>query len=162
MLVTDLYHFLDLPEDTPGPARRLAAHLCNIVRAATAGDAGIPWMSALPCRRRPAHQPCRGRMTVVRPEPAAPIQWRCGVCDDEGVISNWEDSPYDLRRRQLSLAGAVTEIVIADELAATLRELRLLDIDCERLVAVSSRCGDEGRTPGRGRTRSRLPRGATG
>jgi len=60
-------------------------------------------------------------MTVLRPEPSgAEIQWRCGVCD-EGVISNWEDSPYDLRRRQLALAGAVTEIVIADELAATLR-----------------------------------------
>ena len=73
-------------------------------------------------------------MTVLRPEPSgAEIQWRCGVCD-EGVISNWEDSPYDLRRRQLALAGAVTEIVIADELAATLRELRLLDIDCGRLV----------------------------
>ena len=42
MLVTDLYDFLDLPEDTPGPARRLAQHLRNIVRAATAGYAGIP------------------------------------------------------------------------------------------------------------------------
>ena len=31
-----------------------------------------------------------------------------------------------------------------------------------RLVAVSSRCGDEGRTSGHERTRSRLPRGATG
>jgi len=36
MLVTDLHHFLDLPPDTPGPARRLAEHLSNIVRAATA------------------------------------------------------------------------------------------------------------------------------
>ena len=35
MLVTDLRHFLDLPEDTPGPARRLAQYLGNIVRAAT-------------------------------------------------------------------------------------------------------------------------------
>ena len=50
MLVTDLSHFLDLPEDTPGPARRLAQHLGSIFRAATAGDAGIRWMSALPCR----------------------------------------------------------------------------------------------------------------
>ena len=37
-------------------------------------------------------------MTVLRPEPSAPIHWRCGVCDDEGVLSNWEDSPFDLRR----------------------------------------------------------------
>ena len=36
MFVTDLHHFLDLPEDTPGPARRLAEQLSNIVRAVPA------------------------------------------------------------------------------------------------------------------------------
>jgi hypothetical protein len=35
MLVTDLHHCLDLPEDTPGPAGRLAQQLGTIVRAAT-------------------------------------------------------------------------------------------------------------------------------
>src|SRR6476646_8209108 len=40
VMVTDLPHFLDLPPDTPCPARRLAAHLGTIVRAATSGDAG--------------------------------------------------------------------------------------------------------------------------
>ena len=53
MLVADLHHFLDLPADTPGPARRLGEHLSNIVAAATAGDAHTAWESALPCRRRP-------------------------------------------------------------------------------------------------------------
>jgi hypothetical protein len=52
MLVADLHHFLDLPPDTPGPARRLAEHLSNIVRAATAGDAATSWESSLPCQRR--------------------------------------------------------------------------------------------------------------
>jgi hypothetical protein len=37
VLVTDLHHFLDLPEGTPGRARRLTGHLSNIVRAATDG-----------------------------------------------------------------------------------------------------------------------------
>ena len=46
-----LRHFLDLSEDAPGPARRLAEHQSNIVRAATAGDVGTAWESALPCRR---------------------------------------------------------------------------------------------------------------
>ena len=73
-------------------------------------------------------------MAIVRTEPAAPIRWQCSVCDDEGVISNWEDSPYDLRRRKLALAGVVNEIIIDDETAATLRDLQLLDPDCERLV----------------------------
>jgi len=134
MYVTDLYHFLDLREDAPGPARRLAQHLAQVVRAATAGDAGRAWVSALPCRRRPARQPCPGRLTVVRTEPEAPIHWQCGVCGDDGVISNWADSPYDLRRRRLSAVGAVNTIVISDETAAALRELQSLDPDCERLV----------------------------
>ncbi|HSS56030.1 MAG TPA: hypothetical protein VLK79_15395 [Gaiellales bacterium] len=134
MFVADLHHFLDLPPDTPGPARRLAEHLGNIVRAASAGDAGPAWESALPCRRRPANRRCPGRMIVARTEPEGPIRWQCSVCDDDGVISNWADSPFDLRRRGLSVAGTVNEFEISDELAAALRDLRLLDPDCERLV----------------------------
>lgn len=134
MLVTDLDHFLGLPEDAPGPARRLAQHLADVVRVATAGDAGDPWPSALPCRRRPARRPCPGRMIVTRTDPEAPIRWRCSACGDEGVISNWADSPYDLRRRRLTAVGVVNIIVIGDETAAALRELQLLDRDCERLV----------------------------
>jgi hypothetical protein len=71
---------------------------------------------------------------VLRTEPPAPIRWQCSVCDDEGVISNWADSPFDLRRRRLTLADPVNEIVISEDVAAALRELRLLDADCERLV----------------------------
>src|SRR6266568_1276617 len=121
MLVTDLRHFLDLPRGTPGPARALAGHLGDIVRAATAGDAGAAWESALPCRRRPANRRCPGRMIVLRTEAGAPIRWQCSVCDDEGVISNWEDSAFDLRRRQLTLAEPVSGIVIPDDVAAALR-----------------------------------------
>jgi hypothetical protein len=134
MLVSDLNHFLDLPPETPVPARRLAGHLSNIVRAGTAGDVGTAWESALPCRRRPANRRCTGRMIVLRTDARAPIRWQCSVCDDEGVISNWEDSPFDLRRRQLILAEPVSEIAIPDEVAAVLRDMQLLDTDCERLV----------------------------
>jgi hypothetical protein len=45
-----------MPEDAPGPALRLAEQLGGIVRAATAGDAGTAWTSALLCRRRPSNQ----------------------------------------------------------------------------------------------------------
>ena len=73
-------------------------------------------------------------MIVLWTELGAPIRWQCSVCDDEGVISNWEDTPFDLRRRQLALADPVHQIAIPAEVAAALRELRLLDPDCERLV----------------------------
>lgn len=134
VFVTDLHHFLDLPEDTPGPARRLAEHLARIVRAATAGDAGTPWQTALPCRRRPGNRACPGRITVLQDGPGTPIRWECSGCGDEGVISNWECSPFDLRRQGLAVAGPVTEIIIPDDVAAALRELTLLDTDCQRLV----------------------------
>jgi hypothetical protein len=134
MFVTDLHHFLDLPGDTPGPVRRLAEHLANIVRAATAGDAGTGWETALRCRRRPRNRPCPGRMIVLRTHIEQPIRWQCGVCDDQGVISNWEDSPFDLRRHGLSLAETTHEIVLDNETVAALHDLRLLDLDCQRLV----------------------------
>lgn len=136
VLVADLAHFLDMPHDASGSARRLAQHLGDIVRAGTAGEVGDPWVSALPCRRRPAHRRCPGRTTIaiVGAEVSAPIRWWCSVCDDEGVISNWADSPYDLRRRRLSVAGDVDEVIVSDETAAALRELVLLDPDGERLV----------------------------
>jgi hypothetical protein len=73
-------------------------------------------------------------IAIVWAEAAAPIRWWCTVCDDEGVISNWADTPYDLRRRRLSVAGNVDEVIVSDETAAALRALVLLDPDCERLV----------------------------
>lgn len=135
MMVTDLQHFLDLSVDVPGPARRLAEEQGNIVRAATAGDAGKTWESALPCRRRPGHRRCSGRMLILRDlEPSAPIRWQCSVCSDEGIISNWADSSFDLRPRRLTRVVLVYEIVVSFEVAAALRELRFLGAECERLV----------------------------
>jgi len=134
MMVTDLHHYLDLPDEVPGPARRLAEQLDGVVRAATAGDAGVAWESALPCRRRPGNRRCPQRMVVLRSEASAPIRWQCSVCGDEGVISNWAESPADLRQRRLTPVGDVHEIVISADVAAAVRELRLLDPDCERVV----------------------------
>ena len=67
MLVTDLGHFLDLPDNVPGPARRLAEQLSLIVRAATAVDPGFEWVSALPCRRRPGRRACPGHVGCAAP-----------------------------------------------------------------------------------------------
>ena len=50
------------------------------------------------------------------------------------MISNWEDSPFDLRRTRLGLAGAAQQIVVSDLVAATLRDLPILDPDSERLA----------------------------
>ena len=135
MHVSDLRHFLDLPEDAPASARNLADHLGNIVRAATAGEPGTAWVSAVPCRRRPGRSRCPGRIVVLRSELPSRIEWGCDTCEDEGVISGWEGTYLDLRESGAQhRIGDVAEIVISDEVAAALRTLTLLDLGCERLV----------------------------
>lgn len=64
----------------------------------------------------------------------AEIRWEGGACGDQGVISGLEDSPYDLRRRGLSLTGSLHQVVLSHDTTAALRELRLLNTDCERLL----------------------------
>lgn len=51
------------------------------------------------------------------------------------------DTPYDLRRRSLSVAGNFEEVIVGDETAAALRELVLLDPECERLGQQDSTVG---------------------
>lgn len=131
MFVSDLRHFLDMPDDAPGPARRMGEHLAFVVRAATAGPAGEVWTTALGCRRRPGHRPCPGRLKVFRADLPAPIDWACSSCGDEGTISGWEDSPFDLRRpHPASVRQAGPGVVISDEVVATLRDLMLVDTGC--------------------------------
>lgn len=133
-MVVDLRHYLGLPEETPAPARRMAAQLGDVVRAATARDADRAWESALPCRRRPGHRTCPGRTVVQRLVAGGSIRWQCTRCDDTGTISSWEGSPFDLRPRGLTAVEATTDVVVADDVAAALRDLQLLDPECERLV----------------------------
>lgn len=149
MFVSDLRHFMGMPEDAPGPAVRMAEHLTAVVLAATAGPAGLAWVSALGCGRRPGRRPCRGRMMVFRADLPAPIEWRCDACGDEGVISGWEGCYADLRRRRCDRSRtAKTEVWVADEVMVVLRDLRLLDTDCERMV-FAARADPDGAGPDR-------------
>ena len=135
VFVADLRHFLDMPEDVPGPARRMAEHLTLIVRAATAGEGGQPWVSALPCRRRPGRRPCPGHFALLRADVPPSIEWRCIACGDNGVIRGWEGSVFDLRPRRPELVSIPSiRMVVPPEVAATLRDLRLVDTAGERLA----------------------------
>ena len=144
VFVSDLRHFLDMPDDAPGPARKMAEQLGNVVRAATAAEAGTAWVSALPCRRRPGRRPCPGHIVVFRPDLPARIEWRCDSCGDDGVISGWEGSYFDLRAPRLRRPnGTVADFIVPEEVAAALRDVLLLDPDCERLV-YQARARDDG------------------
>ncbi len=133
-----------MPEDAPGPARRMAEHLTLLVRAATAGEGGHPWVTAFPCRRRPGRRACTGHLAVFRSDVPPSIEWRCTACGDEGVISGSERSPFDMRPRRPTLVPAPSvHAIVPPEVAATLRELLLLDTPSERLV-FRARHTDEG------------------
>jgi len=134
VLVSDLRHFLDLPHDVPAPAGRLAEQLANIVCAATAGEDDAAWISALPCRRRPGHRRCPGRIRVRRGDAVTPIVWECTACSDEGSVSGWQDTLYDLRDAGVGTAVAAQDVVVSDDVAASLRGMLLLDRDCQRIV----------------------------
>ena len=144
MLVADLRHFLDMPDDAPVPARRMAEHLALVVRAATAGESGQAWVSALPCRRRPGRRPCPGHYALFRTDAPPSIEWRCTDCSDQGVIRGWEGSIFDLRPRRPGLVSMPSiRMVIPAEVAATLRGLLLVDTAGERLV-FRARLADDG------------------
>ena len=134
VLVSDLRHFLDLPDHTPTPALRLADQLRDVVRAATAGQEGAGWVSALPCRRRPGNRRCQGRIRVRRTDGQAPIAWECTACGDQGTVSGWQDTPYDLRHGRGVSTGTAQDLSVSDDVVASLRKTLLLDTDCERVV----------------------------
>ena len=70
------------------------------------------------------------------PDTAAPIAFECTDCGDGGVISGWQDSPYDgSDHRHLRTAAArVRQIWIPEHVADTLRDLTFLDRSCQRVV----------------------------
>lgn len=134
VLVSDLRHFLDLPDDTPAPASRLAEQLRDIVRAATARDEGAGWVSGLPCRRRPGRVRCVGRIRVQRADAQAPIGWECTACGDAGVVSGWQGTLCDLSSGRTVSSGTPQQISVSEDVLAELQQLLLLDEDCERVV----------------------------
>jgi hypothetical protein len=72
---------------------------------------------------------------VYRAHLPAPIEWRCISCGDEGFISGWEGSPFDLRRPGSNGAEEdQIEVLLGEEVAETLRGIQVFDADCERVV----------------------------
>lgn len=135
MFVSDLRHFLELPDEVPGPARRMAQHLANIVRAATTSGTGVKWVTAISCNRRPRNRSCTGTIAVVLRDIPSVIEWVCTSCRDDGVISGWEQSPFDLRHTDPNpTADSPMRVTVPVDVIVTLRTLALLDAATERLV----------------------------
>jgi hypothetical protein len=97
--ITDLTHFLEdgrLPRELPGPALRLAEYLGEIVAAVTSVEPDDPL--GVRCRRRPGRRPCSGEIEGYIDPRFNAIRWACLVCGDNGLISNWENTMWDLSK----------------------------------------------------------------
>ena len=135
VFVSDLRHYLGMPDDAPAPARRMAAQLGAIVRAASARPVGVGSTSAVGCTRRPSRRPCEGFIMVFR-RVGGQIAWSCNACGDEGVISGWENSPADVSGLDDSNAeGDLVALLIDRDMSDILHDVLLMDDACELLVA---------------------------
>ena len=101
--ITDLRHFLD--EETgdlaemPSPALRLAMFMVSIVAWVTGQEHADDELTNVWCWRRPGRTRCRGEIVARLPPGSTEIVWQCPQCGLNGVISGWEDSLWDRRRR---------------------------------------------------------------
>lgn len=97
---TQLRHFLDDRGefwDIRGPGRKLAEYLCSIVKAATSEILEIPIPTGIRCRRRPKRKPCKGEVYTFLDNEKSIIEWYCPECKDNGYISDWENTKWDMR-----------------------------------------------------------------
>lgn len=92
--ITNMTHFdgvLDPAVDVPAPARKLAAFMGDIVFDATCRPTSQLADTAVACQS----PRCTGHVRA-KLEGLVAIQWHCSSCDEQGRISEWRGSPWDM------------------------------------------------------------------
>ena len=96
--ITNLQHYLDKNSNI-APSDRITRPLVDyfgaITTFATSFDEEGFIDSNISCRRRPSRKPCEGKIQAILNLDTDHILWRCPVCEDNGVISGWRDTPWD-------------------------------------------------------------------
>ncbi|MCP4075193.1 MAG: hypothetical protein GY744_03290 [Gammaproteobacteria bacterium] len=97
-MITNIQHFMDgdeVVEDLPTEAQQLLNFLTAIIEAATETyDDTIPAATVCACRNATN---CDGDIVAWVSHEDDRIHWGCTDCDDEGVITDWEGTPWDKR-----------------------------------------------------------------
>lgn len=98
MLITNLRHYLDedgnLP-DLPAPALDLAFHLGAIVGWVSRCPSESLTLTNVRCHQRSKRRRCLGEILARLDRTTGAIEWTCPLCDDSGMITGWEGSPWD-------------------------------------------------------------------
>jgi hypothetical protein len=123
-----MVHYLDAEgrlADMTAPARNLVNHLGAIVSALTSQPPGELRQTSVRCRRRPGRRPCAGRIWAMIEVGSGQISWECPACGDNGVLHQWEGTPWDQtpegrgsarpedRAMAASVAGCIVQVTYA-------------------------------------------------
>lgn len=73
----------------------ILSYLEEIVTVASVLSPGVEHESHIRCRRRPAQKKCSGTLILSRSDIEDHIQWLCPLCDDQGKVSDWQNSPWN-------------------------------------------------------------------
>ncbi len=99
-MITNIQHFLDKNGEVPDmslEAQELVSFLSAIIEAvSTKYDASAAFADTK-CRTIVNGKSCAGEIEVWVYAEDNRIGWECLECGDEGVISDWEGTPWDKR-----------------------------------------------------------------
>ncbi|HEY3373713.1 MAG TPA: hypothetical protein VGK02_01440 [Candidatus Aquicultor sp.] len=135
--ITNITHYID--EDgypvRSGPAGRAGGFFGKIVAAASLNPPGTIVPSALNCRRRPGHKPCRGHLLIARQDDGV-IEWQCPLCKDEGSIHSWKDAYWDKGRYSISNLAPedVVELRVFESELKELTKILVLSSESEAIL----------------------------
>lgn len=99
-MITNILHFIDEngeSPDLPIEAKALLIFLAAIIEAATTNYERPVTLSAINCQKLINGETCSGEIEVWVYAENNQIGWECLECGDEGIISNWEGTPWDKR-----------------------------------------------------------------
>ncbi len=96
MYITNFTHYLDedgiIPTTMPEEARELANFLALVIDASTDYESESGFETGIRCFK----EGCDGTIqSEFLFDQNHEIHWRCNRCDNEGIISEWEDSRWD-------------------------------------------------------------------
>ncbi|MFW6105021.1 MAG: hypothetical protein ACOC7P_00400 [Chloroflexota bacterium] len=135
--VTDMTHFEGIPAGSSHePARRMAEFFGAIVSTASVCPAGEVIEAALPCRRRPGRVRCPGHLLIRRDAGSGVILWHCSRCDDQGQISNWEGTSWDLSKWVMERhpQQELYELIVSEDELQELKRSVVLNPECQCLL----------------------------
>ena len=98
MYVTNFHHLLDeqgnIPKDIPKKGRELANYLALIVDGSTSADEDISF-TGVRCNAKN----CEGDILFSISDDKNEIYWFCPECPNEGIITNWQNTHWDNRKK---------------------------------------------------------------